>query len=77
MTSSSCTKAALAIVADGMGGMKAARRAVIWVETVSSFYRDRNGSDPQQVVERSIEAAHERVREWFCASETARHGNQL
>ena len=57
-------KGRLAIVADGMGGYEGGQEAShLAVETVSSFYRDRNGSDPQQVLNDAIHAANERVRQ--------------
>jgi serine/threonine protein phosphatase PrpC len=57
-------KGRLAIVADGMGGYEGGQEASqLAVETVSSFYRDRNGGDPQQVLNEALLAAHERVRQ--------------
>jgi PPM family protein phosphatase len=57
-------KGRLAIVADGMGGYEGGQEAShMAVETVSSFYRDRNGSDPQQLLNDALQAAHERVRQ--------------
>jgi serine/threonine protein phosphatase PrpC len=57
-------KGRLAIVADGMGGYEGGQEAShLAVETVSSFYRDRNGGDPQQVLNEALQAAHDRVRE--------------
>jgi protein phosphatase len=57
-------KGRLAIVADGMGGYEGGQEAShLAVETVSSFYRDRNGNDPQQVLNEALQAAHERVRQ--------------
>lgn len=58
-------KGRLAIVADGMGGYEGGQEAShLAVETVSSFYRDRNGSDPQQILNEALQAAHDRVREY-------------
>ncbi len=57
-------KGRLAIVADGMGGYEGGQEAShLAVETVSSYYRDRNGGDPQQILNEAMHAAHERVRE--------------
>ncbi len=57
-------KGRLAIVADGMGGYEGGQEAShLAVETVSSYYRDRNGDDPQQTLIEALQAAHDRVRE--------------
>lgn len=57
-------KGRLAIVADGMGGYEGGQEAShLAVETVSSFYRDRNNSSPQQILNEALQAAHDRVRE--------------
>ena len=57
-------KGRLAIVADGMGGYEGGQEAShLAVETVSSFYRDRNGNGPQQTLNEALLAAHDRVRE--------------
>jgi serine/threonine protein phosphatase PrpC len=57
-------KGRLAIVADGMGGYEGGQEASnLAVETVSSFYRDHNGGDPQQTLNDALQAAHDRVRE--------------
>lgn len=58
-------KGRLAIVADGMGGYEGGQEAShLAVETVSTFYRDRNGGDPQQALNEALLAAHDRVREY-------------
>ena len=58
-------KGRLAIVADGMGGYEGGQEAShLAVETVSTFYRDRNGTDPQQLLNEALQAAHERVRQY-------------
>jgi len=58
-------KGRLAIVADGMGGYEGGQEAShLAVETVSSFYRDHNGRDPQQILNEGLQAAHDRVREY-------------
>jgi serine/threonine protein phosphatase PrpC len=57
-------KGRLAIVADGMGGYEGGQEAShLAVETVSSFYRDRDGNDPQQALNDALQVAHDRVRE--------------
>jgi len=57
-------KGRLAIVADGMGGYEGGQEAShLAVETVSTFYRERNGGTPQQVLNEALQAAHERIRQ--------------
>src|SRR5258708_28394357 len=47
-----------------MGGYEGGQEAShLEVESVYSFYRDRNGGDPQQVLSEALQAAHERVRQ--------------
>ena len=59
------SKGRLAIVADGMGGYEGGQEAShLAVDTVISIYRDRNGGNPQAVLNEALQAAHERVRQY-------------
>ena len=61
-------KGRLAIVADGMGGYEGGQEASrLAVETVTSFYRDFTGDDPQQALVEALHSAHQRIREQAAA----------
>ena len=58
-------KGRLAVVADGMGGYEGGQEAShLAVDTIISLYRERNGGNPQAVLNEAIQAAHERVRQY-------------
>ena len=62
-------KGRLAIVADGMGGYEGGQEAShLAVDTVTVFYKDFGGSDPQQILLAALAAAHDQIREYALAN---------